>query len=439
MGRFENLAALVFYGLNALAAFRMFYFDFKGGLFAFLLLIPLFTLVPRMFRERPSFTNKVFLAYLGLCLASFIFYLDGNTDPSLFFYGVSYNVAPMSLYMVGHMTVQRGLVSSALRAVLWSNFALLASGIALFLLRPGFYQRFEELNDPIQFALHEGVLPRMSSYMNSMITGNIAVISLAILPLATLKRLESVLLTVVFVLASVMSLQRSSWAMLVMLVIVIAIRIGRTRGAGALRNSIVVRVLRTAGVMIGLAIPVAATFTLLDEEMIARIGVRLAGVEDAVGERGGQWDGAVELIRDHPIGVGIGAAGHKAVDNAAVTVPDGNYFRIAAEVGLFGLGVFLLLLAAGFFGAVRTRNGPLALALAIFALQSIGNNFYDLYYSAHLFWFLLGLAAAGATRELTEQDHRPEEGPFEEAGDPSAEMTPAISSRTASATVRSFG
>jgi O-antigen ligase len=86
------------------------------------------------------------------------------------------------------------------------------------------------------------------------------------------------------------------------------------------------------------------------------------------------WTVAFDIFMDHPMGVGLGnleaMMHHRLVRLGLQQQADLNYnphnqfLQIAAELGVIGLGLFLLIVAYGFYWSITTKNYLLILVIA---------------------------------------------------------------------------
>jgi hypothetical protein len=369
-----------FPSLATLAAIRLFEFRFASGLFATVLTLPLWANWGDSLKGATILDSAV-TAYAALhVISAFAYIATGNNAPELYFYGIHYNLAPMALYLVG-LRCRPGSAEreTAIRALVYTTTILVAIGLVLHFSRPAFFLAFQRANDPDLFDYFDGRLPRLSSFLGSMIVGNAASVGLAILlnsgcfSLAERFGGSALLAT-----GALLSLQRSAWAASAVALF--------SYGASAVRRGLTA--LAVAGV-------VAVVVLSSGEEIRSSFDTRIAEFLDASEERESQWDKANQLIAENPLGTGIGSAGHKAVERANIlVVPDGNYHRIAVELGIHGIALFCFILCLMTANAMSKRDWPVLLALLVYAFQSVGNNFFDLYYSSHAFWFIAGLSGA---------------------------------------------
>ncbi|MDQ6949061.1 MAG: O-antigen ligase family protein [Actinomycetota bacterium] len=155
-----------------------------------------------------------------------------------------------------------------------------------------------------------------------------------------------------------------------------------------------------------LAIPITAVALLFLPS-----DVSLAALGSASGiERVNTWNESVNRIVANPLGVGVGSSGSASEKVAelqgrgAIYQPDNYYVKTVYELGVLGLWMLLLLLAAAFM-ATRADSRRLApndailstsvsaLVLAV-AVASLVATYFEIFPMDAYFWLLLGVVAA---------------------------------------------
>ena len=86
------------------------------------------------------------------------------------------------------------------------------------------------------------------------------------------------------------------------------------------------------------------------------------------------WTVAFDIFMDHPMGVGLGNLEemmHQRLiylglnEQADLNYnPHNQFLQIAAELGVIGLGLFLLIVAYGFYWSITTKNWLLLLVIS---------------------------------------------------------------------------
>lgn len=126
-------------------------------------------------------------------------------------------------------------------------------------------------------------------------------------------------------------------------------------------------------------------------ELIDGLLERGSMVMDAFDERNATWKYAFDysyIIQ----GKGLGSVGHKAIGYSTALIPDGNYFKILAETGIYGAMLFILIIAVTVISGVRQlREKYLELGIVIcLCLMAIGSNIFTYQSLAPIFWYSIG-------------------------------------------------
>ncbi len=114
---------------------------------------------------------------------------------------------------------------------------------------------------------------------------------------------------------------------------------------------------------------------------------------------------AVEKLEKHPMGLGLGKAGHVAVqlntenrEDISLTTTDGWYLKLLLETGYISLALYLVILIAFVRECVLyLRRHSFDLMTFVFAfggvvaLQCFVSNLLDFYMFSYLYWFILGI------------------------------------------------
>jgi hypothetical protein len=126
------------------------------------------------------------------------------------------------------------------------------------------------------------------------------------------------------------------------------------------------------------------------------------------------WMNAIENFREHPLGFGLGKAGHVAVrfydensPNVDIYTTDGWFVKTMNETGIFGILSYLSVAVFYFItflrsGAVRRKDLTILLFFSIFVMiniQSIVSNVIDFYLFSFLFWTMTGASVLLMVRQ----------------------------------------
>lgn len=103
------------------------------------------------------------------------------------------------------------------------------------------------------------------------------------------------------------------------------------------------------------------------------------------------------------IGTGYGSKGHKALAyGIAGAIGDGSWINLVCEIGLLGVGIFLIIIV---FSLIKGKKNlrrlymPAGIIIVV-CLQSIGSNMFESQIIMPLFWYAVGMIIS-FTREAT--------------------------------------
>lgn len=120
------------------------------------------------------------------------------------------------------------------------------------------------------------------------------------------------------------------------------------------------------------------------------------------------WINAFQNFKDHPLGMGLGKAGHVAArffdeNSSGVSIysTDGWFLKTLNETGIWGLFSYLVFAASFFFLMIkqiihRRQKKLLLLLLTLFItinIQNMVSNVLDFYLFSFLYWGIIGLSA----------------------------------------------
>lgn len=368
-----GLVTNIFYMFNLFSFLRLFNQSIKAGVLSSILII--ITLIIYIRKMKILRRNSPFLIFVAINIATILCYSYNGLDIYFYFAGVSYNLIPSLLYILGTIYAQN-VGEDCSYKILYSNLIILSIGIIVFILRPDFYSNMIGNN-----------YYRMESYMDSsMHVGNIAAVSIPIYfyNLKRFNKIQSISFALIILVGLVLSMQRSAWVVgaIVLVVSVCAYLLKRLNLDIVLKSYFIVIII-VVGILLFIKF-------VLPESFEAHILRRFDTFDiSMITSRSGQWKTAFDLFLEHPLGLGLGSAGHKTAAEGIYIVPDGNYFRILVETGIFGFLSFVYFNIQGLKHSWK-KEKYIFLIFIIFLLQAIGTNVFDLMYSSFVYWFLLG-------------------------------------------------
>jgi len=338
-----------------------------------------------------SWLDTWVLIYAGWSVLSAVLYLQaGNpSDVGAYAYGLYNFVLPIACYFAAK-SIPREQHAQLLSGLVLLNAFAIAYGLYLHLTRPDYYLTFLTGRLAQSGATEEWqYFARLQSYLGSTSIGYMGAVSLVLATLSTarVRRLLPIL-AVVFVAGSALSLQRASFVGLAM---------GLAYLILLFRQKVALRLLTLAtfaGALIYAGVHFASTADPLKETLQSRATTDMAeGLSGFTVERG--YGQGLRYLRSFPLGVGLGATS-SAADNAGLVgkgeVTDANFMRIAADLGILGLLLFLIVVAAATRSAWRSFHRMAWLTfLLIHCGIMLSTNVLDSFYISHGFWLLIAV------------------------------------------------
>ena len=338
-----------------------------------------------------SWLDTWVLIYAAWSILSVVLYLQaGNpSDARAYAYGFYNFVVPIACYYAAK-SIPPEQHSELISGVVLLNAFAITYGLYLHFTRPGYYLAFLTSRLAQTGATEEWqFFARLQSYLGSTAVGYIGAVSLVLATLST-PRVRRLLpfLAVIFVTGSALSLQRASF---------VGLAFGLTYLVLFFRQKVALRLLTLAtfvGASIYVGVHFAATADPLQETLAVRATTDMAEGLSGFGDDRGYTRG-INYLRSFPLGVGLGATSSAAESAGLVRkgeVADANFMRIGADLGVFGLLLFLMVIVTAFLRAWRTRH---RMAWITFILIHCGimltTNVLDSFYISHTFWLLLAV------------------------------------------------
>lgn len=125
------------------------------------------------------------------------------------------------------------------------------------------------------------------------------------------------------------------------------------------------------------------------------------------------WYEVMNTVKHNPMGLGLGKAGHAAVQNFPPGTPgvsfastDGWYFKLMLETGVFSLALYLTMALFFFIAMIKyIRRNSFDFVSFIFilfvtvGLVNLVSNVLDFYLFSYLYWLILGAFALRLKQE----------------------------------------
>jgi len=378
--------ANIFFIVTLVYFLRLYFFEIRPGLiFSLIVLIIWGSFIYRgstCFKKE----NILFTIYLLMSIFSGINYLlIQGMDSKLFFYGIQFNVLPMALYLSGMISAKKK-DDSILKNIILSNIIIISVGLLLYFLLPDFFINFLYQFAESTFSLtYYKLYPRlMSIFANATSVGTISAVSIPLIFMFYNKYKFNFIyflgLLSLFLLGAFLSMQRSAWiasffALIISYIIFILYQEKKFKTNVKLLIFVVIVViimyvipLKQGNVM---SFAVERFYSIFNTDVTKR------------------WIYGISVFEQYPFGIGIGRAGHKAIQFDFRGVPDGNYFRIISELGILGILTFLLISTESLINSFK-YNPYLFVAICVYLVQAVASNIIDFAYTGSIFWFIIG-------------------------------------------------
>jgi hypothetical protein len=326
-------------------------------------------------------------------------YFQLNNTYSLlnYIYGIHNCVLPILLfYFVQLIPVEE--VIPFFKRILFLNFILCITGILLFLLRPDFYTDYLSriLND-LNLSEAWQLYGRLQSYVGSTSVGNIGTVSFILTIFIIRKGYLRYLYLLTFALTVSFTQQRGpivfllfSSLTLTLYYLIAASPVKKIRFISAAFASVIFLIIIFKDVFNENFFNVVEIFSYT----IDRVSTETQP-EHVLGEREIGYIKAWDIVKQFPLGVGLGAtlsASEQASNSGLGQVVDANFARILADTGFIGLGLFFLVLATAFLKSLTAKNLLFfSFIILFYSFQAVGTNVFDSFICIHLFWIYLGV------------------------------------------------
>jgi hypothetical protein len=135
-------------------------------------------------------------------------------------------------------------------------------------------------------------------------------------------------------------------------------------------------------------------YNLLDSnpDFLIDLYERFNSLSDAIDERSDSWTAGLSNTQNFIVGDGLGRYGHKAVEYSDMYIPDGNYFRMIAEIGIIGISLFIIIIIKALykgFSNIRTHYVQLGIIIMV-CMISVGSDMFSFQLVAPIFWYSIG-------------------------------------------------
>lgn len=342
-----------------------------------LILILLYKNLSKRILLHNSTINKLVLLYISYNTVSIVWFLFTGFPVSVFIAEWSNSILPIFFFYFAYVDVNRK--NSFYNITLGALFVSFLIGFSLWILEPPFYRVFMDTTegpgtDMLFFQSLFGLTATgVFGFVGFLISSHIVFTSNA---------RKGKISLIVCMLATILTFRRSSLFVLAFSILIMHF-IGYFRYGFVKKRYFLIEALFLYGIYIYVAGNYGDFFTSLIE--------RGSMISEAFNERSGTWNFAFDngnLI----MGDGLGAFGHKAIGYNKVLIPDGNYFKIFAEIGAIGTLLFFFIIVSSIvFGFMNFRNKYLELGIVFgLSLIAVGSNVFSYQSLMPIFWYSIG-------------------------------------------------
>ncbi|QSB27959.1 O-antigen ligase [Flavobacterium sp. CLA17] len=126
-------------------------------------------------------------------------------------------------------------------------------------------------------------------------------------------------------------------------------------------------------------------------DLITMLNERLMMITDSIDERSDTWIEGL-MYGNLVIGSGLGVFGHKAVEFSDKYIPDGNYVRMLAELGVIGTFIFFSIIITTLFkGLKKLKENILEVGIILgLCIQAVGSDIFSFQLIVPILWFSVG-------------------------------------------------
>lgn len=381
-----NIFDLYYFFITGIIIIKLFVPEIRLGVTAsFIICLYIFQYYRKYTLLFKNSINSLVLLYILYNTITLLWYSISGLPLSVFIREWSNSILPVFFFHFAYASHKEraNFYKTTLYALAFS-FAL---GFVFFLWQPYFYRFFLSTIDGVGTNIIS-----TSTFYRSLFgltaTGSLGVIGFILSSREILSSdgTRGKTLAIFFILATILTLRRS--ALVVLAFSYIAIHyIGYIKYNFLKKRYLLLEIMTVFLV-------ITALTSYLSSDYFSDIIERASSISQAIEERSSSWvDGLKHgnLI----IGTGLGAFGHKSVGYNVNAIPDGNYFKMLAEVGVIGTLLFLSIIISSLIKGIKNlRSNYIEIFIIItFCLQAIGSNVFSFQILAPIFWYSVGRLA----------------------------------------------
>lgn len=371
-----------YYTIAILVYFSAIYLPFirVGILMSLFIILGIFILYKNKKLKLRNYLDVIVLLYILYNLSTIVFYFPTNIPFSVFFKEFSNSILPILLfYFLGKLNYDNQFYKITLYSI---SICLFLSFYYQLTLPISFMQRLDIIDGSGTNPL--GYLNQYTSFLGITATGSLGAIAsfLAFILMCQTNLKKGKILFILCSIALILSLRRGPIYSLVFSIFLINII-----SVFKFRENLKL-------FFFEFIIVVFIIFFLIDfnSDNYLLFADRFSSISNAIAERSDSWYEGLSKTFNIVGGDGLGRYGHKVVGFSDIYIPDGNYFRMIAELGIVGFLLFLsIIFTAIYNGLLKIKTHYIQLLIVIMVcIQSVGSDMFSFQLVAPIFWYSIG-------------------------------------------------
>lgn len=381
----NNIFALIslnYYGIAFAVYLICIYIEFQrvGLIMSICMTILIYFLVNYKKTKINTITDLLIYAYIFYNLFSFILFINSNLPKSVFIAEFSNSILPIVFYFISKLNNENFYFKSSQYILISILIGFLLQNIV-----PDKYANFMYTldstggTDPIHFSIN------FRSFIGLTTNGSLSAICAIFFIDRYLINRKAInfFFSLIAISSTILTFRRSAIYVMVLgyfLILIFNLFFSYNK----------LRIILSQLCFISILILIS--YLVIDKEFIEIIFERVKQYNNAINERKDNWIESIYYSKNIFLGSGLGTFSQKAENFRNEIIPDGNYFRFLAEIGLLGILIFLMIILTSFYNSIKNlkKNYLSLIVVIMLLLQAIGSNIFSFQLLAPIFWFSIG-------------------------------------------------
>ncbi len=296
----------------------------------------------------------------------------------------TYSIIPIIFFFIAS-NIDKHTITKFEKYFISSVLFLVVVGLIFYYYQPSIYIKYliEHHHNFETYMNYHLEYPRLHSFVGSVILGTLSSVAFIFSYYRVLDNKGKIykLLSILFLIAVILSLQRSSWIFTFFSIFYLtSYRKGFTYTLKKL----------SFFTLLGITL----LFIFQNTDLINLLEWRFSMLFDAINERSADWGelfnrNLIEFI----IGDGFGSRGHRAMSLNSLTIRDSLIIKMLFEIGVIGFFIFSSIIVFSLFNNVKRNSINYVYVTIIIGIlfQAIGSNILDFQIIGTIFWFSIGI------------------------------------------------